>query len=344
MKKWLSVPIIFSLIFLAACGTGVEGTTNEDDETTSGIQELTIKISHVVAENTPKHSGALAMKEYIENETDGKIKVEVYPNSSLFGDADEYQNLVANNVQFIIPSTNKLIGQNEKFLIPAIPYLFDDDEKAMEFWDGEKGQEILQSLEKDGVIGLHVWPNGVKHLTNSKRPIKEPRDLEGLKLRADGGKIVSEIYDPFNVTTETIPFGDLYVALEQGVVDGQENPFSNIETQKFDEVQKFMTLTGHTRVDYVLLTNTTFWNNLNDETRQIIKNGVKEGTQVARIEAKKLNEKSYEKIKERGLMEIIELTPEQRDEFRKAFEHIYDKYEGVIGKDIFEEIEKINHS
>src|SRR5699024_370176 len=143
-----------------------------------------------------------------------------------------------------------------------------------------------------GVYGMSIWPNGVKHISNNVRPIEEPEDLKGLKLRSVGGKIVSDIYKPFNVTTESIAFGDLYIALEQGVVDGQENPFSNVESQKFDEVQKYMTTTGHTRVDYALLTNTEFWDSLNDETKEIVQEGVDKGTEAARESADKLNEES----------------------------------------------------
>lgn len=354
MKKRLGrhslfIAMFVFALFLTACAGGSSSSSSSSEgaptttSDTEGIQEMQITITHVVAENTPKHQGALAMKEYIEEQSGGKIKVNIFPNSTLFGDQDEYQNLVANNVQFIIPSTNKLIGQNSKFTIPAIPFLFDSDEKALEFWDGPKGQEIMKSLEKDGVLGIAIWPNGEKHLTNDVRPVRKPEDLEGLKLRSDGGKIVADIYAPFNVSTETIPFGELYLALEQGIVDGQENPFSNIESQKFDEVQKYLTILGHTRVDYVLLTNTTFWSSLNDKTRNIIEEGAWAGTEKARAEAHNLNAQALELIKERGHMEIIELTPEEREAFKEAFSHIKEMYKDVIGEDVLEEAERINN-
>ncbi|USG65010.1 DctP family TRAP transporter solute-binding subunit [Brevibacillus ruminantium] len=347
MKKMTA--LFFSIaLLLSGCGQATEknptSTTSAASEggTAEGIQKLKIKITHVVAENTPKHQGALAMKNYLESHSQGLIKVEIYPSGALFGDQDEYQNLIANNVQFIMPSTNKLIGQDPRFYIPAIPFLFDSDESAMNFWDGEKGQDILHGLRKDGVIGLQVWPNGQKHITNNKRPIVSPEDLKGLKLRADGGKIVADIYSPFNVSTQSIPFSELYTALSQGVVDGQENPFSNIDSQKYDEVQKYMTVTGHTRVDYVLLTNSEFFDSLNDPTRKLIEEAVKEGTQVARSKAAELNAQAYEAIKKRGDIEITELTPEQREVFRKAFQHVYDKYTPIIGEDVMEEIKKHN--
>lgn len=333
MKKFtLSLLLLLSLIVLTACGGGSGSSGAQGD----GVQEMTIKFSHVVAENTPKHQGALAMKEYIERESDGAITVEIYPNSSLFGDQDEYQNLVSNNVQFIAPDLTKFVGNNPQFNVPALPFMFDNDEEAIAFWDGEKGQEILGSLEGDGVVGLSMWPNGGKHLTNNKRAIDSPDDLDGLKFRTQGGQVLEAIYSELGAGSESIPFGELYTALDQGVVDGQENTFSNIESRKFDEVQSHMTVMNHTRVDYAVFTNTEFWNNMNDATKEIVQAGLDEGTKVAREEAKTLNEKAYETIKERGLVEIVELTPEQIEEFRTALEPIYDEFEEEIGTDVYE--------
>ncbi|WP_019415682.1 DctP family TRAP transporter solute-binding subunit [Paenisporosarcina sp. TG20] len=343
MKKViLFVFLLMSVIFLAACG-GNEATEPTDDGSTPGtddggndIQEITIKFSHVVAENTPKHQGALAMKEYIESNSNGKIKFEIYPNSSLFGDQDEYQNLVSNNIQFIAPDLTKFVGNNPQFNVPALPFMFDNDEEAIAFWDGEKGAEVLGSLEADGVLGLSMWPNGGKHLTNDEKAIDSPDDLKGLKFRTQGGQVLESIYKALGAGSESIPFSELYTALDQGVVDGQENTFSNIESKKFDEVQTYMTVMNHTRVDYAVFTNTTFWNELNEATKEIVVAGLAEGTKVARAEAKSLNEKAYETIKERGLVEIIELTPEQVDVFREVMEPIYAEYEDSIGADVIE--------
>lgn len=333
MKKiTLSLFLLISLIVLTACG-GSGGSSGAGGD---GVQEMTIKFSHVVAENTPKHQGALAMKEYIERESDGAITVEIYPNSSLFGDQDEYQNLVSNNVQFIAPDLTKFVGNNPQFNVPALPFMFENDDEAIAFWDGDKGQEILGSLKNDGVVGLSMWPNGGKHLTNNKRAIDSPDDLKGLKFRTQGGQVLEAIYSELGAGSESIPFGELYTALDQGVVDGQENTFSNIESRKFDEVQTHMTVMNHTRVDYAVFTNTEFWDSMNAATKEIVQAGLDEGTKVAREEAKTLNEKAYEIIKERGLVEIVELTPEQIEEFRAALEPIYAEFEEEIGTDVYE--------
>lgn len=338
MKKYLLALFLLMTIFvLAACGSDEEAAGGEGGD---GVQELTIKFSHVVAENTPKHQGALAMKEYIETESDGKIEVQIYPNSSLFGDQDEYQNLASNNVQFIAPDLTKFVGNNPQFNVPALPFMFDNDEEAIAFWDGEKGKEILGSLEGDGVLGLSMWPNGGKHITNNERAVDSPEDFQGLKFRTQGGQVLEAVYSALGAGSESIPFGELYTALDQGVVDGQENTFSNIESKKFDEVQKFMTIMNHTRVDYAVFTNTEFWNSMNDATKEIVQAGLDEGTAVAREEAISLNEEALELIRERGLVEITELTPEQIEEFRTALEPIYEEFEDEIGADVYEAARK----
>jgi C4-dicarboxylate-binding protein DctP len=316
-----------------------EGTEGTEDTAGGDIQEITIKISHVVAEQTPKHQGALAIKEYIEKESGGKIKVQVFPNSSLFGDKDEYQNLVADNVQFIIPDMSKLVGNDPAFNIPSMPFLFESDEAANAFWDGEKGQEIFGRLEKDGVLGVAMWPNGAKHMTNDKKQIKSPEDLKGLKIRTQGGQLLEAIYEKLGAGSATIPFGELYTALQQGTVDGQENTFSNIESKKFDEVQKYLTVMGHTRVDYSLLTNTKFLDSLNEETKALVLAGAQHGTQVARESANTLNAKALETLKERGDVEINELSEEEIKVFKDFLAPVYEEWAKTIGEDIIADAE-----
>ncbi|MDM5200590.1 DctP family TRAP transporter solute-binding subunit [Fictibacillus enclensis] len=335
VKKLITGLLLLVLtLSLAACNSSSK--TSADDK---GIQKMTIKISHVVAENTPKQKGALAMKDVIEKESDGKIKVQVYPNSQLFGDKDEYQNLVANNAQFIIPDMSKLVGNDPGFNIPAMPFLFESDQAADDFWDGEKGKEIFKRLEKDGVLGLSMWPNGAKHITNDKKPITKPEDLQGMKIRTQGGQLLESLYKTLGAGSTSIPFGELYTALQQGTVDGEENTYSNIESKKFDEVQKYTTDIGHTRVDYALLTNTKFWGGLNDETKAIIQKGIEKGTKVARKSAAQLNKDAEKKMEDRGKTKVTKLTSEQKDAFKKALEPVYKEWAKKIGPDIIKDAE-----
>lgn len=322
------------LLILVACG----GNDNKEDsggsgENADGIESLTIKLSHEVAENTSQQAGSLAFKEYIEKESDGKIKVQVYPNGQLFGDKDVYQNLVANNVQFTQQDMSKLVGDDPRFNLVSLPFLFEDNDTAAEFWDGEKGMEILAALEKDGVLGLAMWPNGPKHFTNDKKPLKSPEDFKGLKFRTQGGQVLEDVFKAVGASSVTIPFTDLYTALQQGTVDGQTNTFVNIDSKKFDEVQKYMTLIGDTRVDVGFFANKEFMDGLNEETREIVDGGIKAGTDAARVAANEMADDAYEAIKERGNIEIYELSEEDIQTFSELWAPIYEKYTPIIGEE-----------
>ncbi|WP_342488260.1 DctP family TRAP transporter solute-binding subunit [Cytobacillus sp. FSL W7-1323] len=340
----LRVKSIFVLCLLIIVGTLLSGCqshpTHADATQVNGVQAMTIKISHVVAENTPKHKGALKMKEVIEEQSNGKIRVEIFPNSSLFGDKDEYQNLIANNVQFIMPEMTKLVGSEVGFNIPGMPFLFENDEAAENFWDGPKGKEVLARLQKDKVLGLTMWPNGAKHVTNNNHTISSPSDFAGLKVRTTGGQLLEELYKSLGAGSSSIPFGELYTALQQGTVDGQDNPYSNIESKKFAEVQEYLTIIGMNRVDYALLTNTTFWDGLNDESKRIVQAGIDAGTEIARDSAEKLNDEAYVKIQNESDIEINELTDEEIEAFKEHLQPVYDKWKEIIGEDIIEDAEK----
>ncbi|MFZ3580219.1 DctP family TRAP transporter solute-binding subunit [Virgibacillus sp. DJP39] len=343
MKKGiLSLLILLLAIVITACGEEANSTSDgeggqSDGKSNSEIQELTVKFSHVVAENTPKHQGALAFKEFLEEKSDGKIEVQVYPNSSLFGDNDEVDNLTANNVQFIAPDLSKFVGMNPAFNVPSLPFLFGSNEEAYAFWDGKKGQEVLSSLEDQGIIGLRMWPNGPKQITNNKHPIKTPEDLDGMKIRVQGGQVLASVYETLGAGPLQLPFGELYTALEQGTVDAQINTFSNIATKKLGDVQGYMTTNwGATRVDYAVFTNKEFWSSLNEPTKKLFEDAIEKATETERNLAEKLNKEAMETLKERGNMEIYELTTEERQVFLEALKPVYDEYADKIGQDVID--------
>ncbi|MFD2131469.1 DctP family TRAP transporter solute-binding subunit [Pseudogracilibacillus auburnensis] len=339
----LCLLVIAMLVMLAACGGGKDEGKKEskNDASDDGVQEITIKLSHEVAENTSQHVGSIAFKEYIENASEGKIEVQVYPNGQLYGDQDVMQSLAANNVQFTQQDLSKLVGDDERFNIPSLPFLFASDDEAVEFWDSEKGMEILSALEKDGIYGLAMWPNGPKHFTNNKRPLKSPEDFKGLNLRTQGGQVLEDVFKALDAGSVSIPFTELYTSLQQGVVDGQTNTFVNTESKKFDEVQKYLTVIGDTRVDVGFFANKEFMDSLNDETKKIVEEGIKAGTDAAREASKEMNEKAFEEIKNRGNVEVYELTDEEREAFVKVWEPVYEKYAPVIGEEYIEAAQNV---
>lgn len=322
MFALLSALLVFTL---AGCG-GKDGQSGSKDK-------LTIKFSHVVAEATPKGKAALKFKELVEKNSNGKIEVQVFPSSSLYGDKEELEQLKANNVQFIAPSVTKLVGFQPAFQLVDMPFLFKDDQAAYNFYSGPYGQKLMKSLEPQGMLGLGWWPNGSKNFTNSKRPLKTPEDFKGLKFRTQSGGVLDAQFKALGAGSQTLAFAEVYTALNNKTVDGQENTFNNIDTQNYQDVQKYLTVSKHGRLDYVVLTNTTFWNGLSPENKKIIEEAMKEATAYATKLADEENQKSFEKLKNSGKMEFYYLTEEDRQKFIAALEPVYQAYTEKIGKE-----------
>lgn len=337
----LAVVAAFAIV-TAGCGGKQQAAAPQQQQQTAEKKPIVVKFSHVTTDTSPKGQAALKFKEVLEKKSDGQFKVEVYPSSQLYGDKEELEALQANNVQLIAPSVTKLVGLNPAFQIVDMPFLFKDDQAAYRFHDGEAGQKLLRSLEPKGIIGLAWWPNGSKHFTNSKRPLKRPEDFKGLKFRTQSGGVLDDQFKALGAGSQTIAFGEVYQALQNKTVDGQENVFNNIDTQKYAEVQKYMTVSGHGRLDYAVLTNSKFWNSLTPDQQKLFLEAMKEATEYERKLCDELNQKSFEKLKASGKLEIYHLTEEDRQAFIKAMQPVYDKYKDVIGQEYLEAAKKAN--
>src|SRR6266851_2326341 len=228
---------------------------------------LIIKFSHVVANDTPKGKGALKFKELAEKYTDGKVKVEVYPNSQLFKDKEEIEALQLGSVQILAPSTAKFapLGVKE-FEVLDLPWLFKDEATYDKAIRGPVGKWLFQKLETKGVSGLAYWTNGF-HMTSANRPLLAPTDFQGLKIRISGSKIADQYFRVLGSIPQIMAFSEVYQALQTGVVDGCENTASNYTTQKFDEVQKHITESYHGHLQYAVIANLKFWEGLAPDLR-----------------------------------------------------------------------------
>lgn len=327
MKKWvknLAVGMMFASLLLAVgCGAG------------GSDEKIVIKFSHVTTAESPKGQAADRFKELVAEKTNGRVEVQVFPSSSLYGDKEEMEALQANNVQMIAPSMTKLVGFEPAFQIVDMPFLFANDEAVFGFWDGEWGQKMYAKVEQHGIKGLAFWPNGFKNFTNSKKPLVTPADFNGLKFRTQAGKVLEAQFTALGAGAATIPFGETYTALQQGTVDGQENTYNNIDTQKYVEVQKYLTVSQHGRLDYVVLTNAEFWNGLPVDVRGQIEEALAEATEYERQLANELDTQSFENLKAAGI-EITNLSPEQRQAFVDAFQTVYDEFADVIGQEFID--------
>jgi C4-dicarboxylate-binding protein DctP len=305
-----------------------------------GQQPIVIKFSHVVANDTPKGKGALKFKELAEKYTNGRVKVEVYPNSTLYKDKEELDALNSGSVQLLAPSTAKFrpIGVPE-FEAMDLPFVFNGQEGYNKVVNGPIGKGLLKKLEAKGITGLAYWDNGF-HMVSANKPLLMPADFQGLKIRISGSKIADLYFRKLGALPQILAFSEVYQALQTGVVDGCENTPSNYYTQKFYEVQKHITNSQHAHLQYALITNTKFWNGLPADVRGQLDKAVEESTEYCNGIAKSENADALEKIKASGKTTLHTLTPEQRAAWVKALKPVYKEAEGRVGKQIVDDLLK----
>ncbi|MFS4425639.1 C4-dicarboxylate TRAP substrate-binding protein DctP [Stutzerimonas stutzeri] len=304
---------------------------------------ITIKFSHVVAENTPKGQGALMFKKLVEERLAGKVEVQVYPNSSLFGDGKEMEALLLGDVQLIAPSLAKFEHYSKGVQVFDLPFLFDDIAAVDRFQQGEAGQSLLRSMEDKNLTGLGYWHNGMKQLSANK-PLREPKDARGLKFRVQASAVLDEQFKAVRANPRKMSFAEVYQGLQTGVVNGAENPYSNIYSQKMHEVQKYITESNHGLLDYMVITNTKFWNGLPADVRGELEKILDEVTVAVNKQAEELNQADKQRIIDAGTTEIIDLTPEQREMWREAMKPVWKKFEGEIGADLIKAAEAANQA
>ena len=306
--------------------------------TAQAQQPIVIKFSHVVAENTPKGKGALKFKELAEARTKGAVKVEVYPNSQLFKDGEEMQMLQLGNVQMIAPSVSKFgpLGVRE-FEIFDLPYIFDNYDELHTVTGGPIGQMLFKKLDGKGIIGLAYWDNGFKVMSANKA-LRTPADFRGLKMRIQSSKVLDGQMRALGATPQVMAFSEVYQALQTGVVDGTENPPSNLYTQKMNEVQKYVTLSNHGVIEYAVIANKKFWEGLPAGIRTALEGAMKDATKYANEIARQENEDALAAVKATGKTQIIALTPDEKKAWKKALLKVHRDSEPSIGKALIEEI------
>jgi len=301
---------------------------------------IIIKFSHVVANDTPKGKGALKFKELAEKYTDGKVKVEVYPNSSLYKDKEEIEALQLGSVQMLAPSTAKFapLGAKE-FEALDLPWLFKDEETYAKAMKGPVGKWLFSKLESKGISGLAYWDNGF-HMTSANRPLLMPADFQGLKVRISGSKIADRYFRDVGSIPQIMAFSEVYQALQTGVVDGCENTASNYLTQKFYEVQKDITVSYHAHLQYAVIVNSKFWNGLPPDIRKQLDKAMDEATDYTNSIAVKENEDALAEIKKSGKTTLHYLTDEQKKAWQVAMQPTYAWAKGRVGQEVLDLIAK----
>ena len=297
---------------------------------------IVIKFSHVVANDTPKGKGALKFKELAEKYTNGKVKIEVYPNSSLYKDKEEIEALQLGSVQMLAPSTAKFapLGAKE-FEALDLPWLFKDDATYDKAMKGKIGKWLFKKLEPKGITGLAYWDNGF-HMVSANEPLIKPTDVQGKKFRISGSKIADQYFRLMGSIPQIMAFSEVYQALQTGVVDGCENTPSNYLTQKFDEVQKHITVSNHAHLQYAVIVNAKFWNGLPADIRTQLEKAMDEATDYTNSIAVKENEDALDAIKKSGKTTLHYLTDAQKVEWQKAMQPTYTWAKGRVGQEILD--------
>jgi len=326
------------LLAVAICALAAGSSAVKADD------PIVIKFSHVVAPDTPKGKGSEKFKELAEKYTNGRVKVEIYHNSSLYKDKEELEALQLGAVQMLAPSNSKFgpIGVKE-FEVFDLPYILPDIPALRKITNGPLGKKLLALLEPKGMVGLAYWDNGFKQMSANK-PLRKPEDFHGLKFRIQSSKVLEAQFRALGATPQVMAFSEVYQALQTGVVDGQENTPSNMYTQKMHEVQKFISHTDHGYIGYVVVVNKKFWDGLPADIRGQLEKAMAEATAFANETSQKENDEAFTEIKKSGRSTILELTGVEKANLRKAMEPVYKEMSGRLGQGVIDEFLKESSS
>lgn len=316
-----SIMIVMLVIPMFACSKAPAGNvgSNGSDE----VYEL--KFAHVVRPTTPKGMAAEEFKKIIEEKSDGRIKVTIYPDSQMGDDQEINEQILTKTLDMNAPFLSTITSFVPEFELFDLPYLFNNEEEVYEALEGEVGAKLNEYLEEKGLVSLGYWSGGFKQLTNSKLPIKSVKDLDGLKIRVSQSPLLVTQFRAINAGGISVPFSDLYSSLQTGTVDGQENPYANIATRKFYEVQKYMTISDHGFMGYAFLINKDKFESLPEDLQSLVKEVAKEVTAWQWEKTAELDAGYLQEIKDAGMI-VDEFDEAAKKDFRKATQAAYDEY------------------
>lgn len=328
--------LAFSLAIFALVGCG------EDKNTTAGVsgdkKVYEVKFAHVVSENTPKGKAANFFAKRVGELTDGQIKVHVFPSAQLVDDDKVFQELKRNNVQLAAPSFSKFTPFAKEFNLWDVPFLFRDTEHLHNVMDGEVGKILRDVVSSKGYIALDYWDAGFKQFSTNKKPIVLPSDAEGQKMRIMSSKVLEEQTKAIKAIPQVLPFGEVYSALQTGVVDAAENPLSNLYNSKFYEVQSSITISNHGYLGYLVVASEKFWNSLSQDLQEKFTTAMREATIYEREESAKEEKVLLNRLKadDKTSTKVYELNAAQKQQWQDAMITIYPKFYDLVGKELIE--------
>ncbi|CEH29610.1 hypothetical protein AM501_22645 [Aneurinibacillus migulanus] len=339
---WLVVFLIAGLSLSIAIGFSFSaGAPVRYDAEQEGLdQKVIIRFSHVVAENTPKGLAVAKFAKLVREKTDGMVEIRVYPNATLFDDENEFNALQSGKVEMIAPATSKLSSRYPAWMIMDLPYAFENEREVNEAMDGRLGELLFEAINDENVKGLALWDNGFKQMT-ANRPVVQADDLKNQNFRIMPGPVLHAQFRTLGAKAESHSFNDLYRQLQSGVVQGQENTLSNIYSKRLYQVQKYMTVSNHGYLGYIVLINKTTWDRLSNTQQEAIESAMAETTAWIREYAKKMNDRALAEMKAEHMIAIHMQTNEEKEAWKKRLEPVYYQFKDVIGGPVIEEWQQL---
>lgn len=296
---------------------------------------IVIKYSHVVAEDTPKGIQANTFRDLVAKKLGDKVVVEVYPNSQLFGDGKELEALLLGDVHLLAPALSKFQKYTPLLQIYDLPFLFQDMAAIDRFQQGPHGQALLGSMKDKGIVGLAYLHNGLKQIS-ANDPIRVPADAKNKKFRIMTSDVLAAQFEALGAMPLKKPFAEVFTLLQTKAIDGQENSWSNIYSQKYFEVQPYITETNHGILDYLVVSSTEFWDSLPDDIRPVLEECLKESIVAGNEAAAKKDLEDKQKIIDSKRSELITLTKEERELWVEAMQPVWKQFESAVGKENLE--------
>ena len=334
-KDFMLLVACFLAVDLLLGVTGCSGGKN-DKAASTGNQVITLRLSHAYDEKQPLHQATVKFAEIVSQKTSGKVQIKIYPNSTLGTPREATEGVKLGTVDMaLIPTTNAAVFYNKLDLF-YLPFLFVNKEHAYAVSDGLVGNKLYEDFrQKTGIRTLVMLESGFRQITNSKKPIHAVNDMSGVKLRVTDSPINVDTFNSLGVISCPMAISELFTALQQGTVDGQDNPIVNVYTFGYYKVQKYLTLTRHQWAGIMMFISDKQWNKFTPEYQKILQSAA---TEVATWERKEINqkEKEYLDIMKKDGMKVIELTPTERKQFQDKMQAVWVKYQDKIGKDIIE--------
>lgn len=342
MKTFLGITAFVLLGLLTATIVGFSSLLPSaqpyDYEQQNLDKQIVIKFSYVVSENTPKGLAAQRFANLVNQKTNGRVKVELFPDGSLYNEFDEMDALERGNVQMIAPDFSMVSNTFPKWSVMDLPFAFANEQQVQDALGGDIGQELLNTLLQKNMMGMAFWGNGFRQITSSNWPIIQPSDCEGQAFRTELSKAMESQFHALDATTSPIPFNQLYRQLETHEVDGEENSISNIYSQKLYQVQKYMTIDNISYLGYVVIIDKTFWDKIPPDLQKDITDAMRETTDWEKGMAVQLNEQQLNELSKQKSMHIHVMTSAEKKQWQQALQPVYTQFTSIVGKRLMNEV------